>query len=52
MVEPKYSRDVLLLILFTGTRRSELTKLRRENSNLSAKTLYLPNTKVCEFLSL
>jgi integrase len=45
MAEPDYSRDFLLMALFTGMRRGELMKLRWENLNLETRTLYLPKTK-------
>ncbi|MFB9140923.1 tyrosine-type recombinase/integrase [Maritalea porphyrae] len=45
LVEPDYSRDFLLMALFTGMRRGELMKLRWENVNLETRTLYLPKTK-------
>ncbi len=45
MAEPDYSRDFLLMALFTGMRRGELMKLRWENVNLEIRTLYLPKTK-------
>ena len=45
MAEPEYSRDFLLLALFTGMRRGELMQLRWENIDLTAKTLHLPSTK-------
>lgn len=52
MAEPEYSRDFLLLALFTGMRRGELTALRWENVDLRARTLYLPSTKNGDPLSL
>jgi len=45
MAEPEYSRDFLLMALFTGMRRGELMKLRWENVDLKARTLHLPTTK-------
>jgi len=45
MAEPDYSRDFLLMALFTGMRRGELMALRWENVDLVARTLHLPRTK-------
>lgn len=45
MTEPTYSRDFLLVALFTGMRRSEVTHLRWENIDLVGRTLHIPNTK-------
>ncbi len=45
MAEPEYSRDFLLMALFTGMRRGELMRLRWENVDLKARTLHLPTTK-------
>jgi len=45
MAEPDYSRDFLLMALFTGMRRGELMALRWENVDLTARTLHLPKTK-------
>lgn len=45
LAEPDYSRDFLLMALFTGMRRGELMKLRWENVNLETRLLYLPKTK-------
>lgn len=45
MAEPDYSRDFLLMALFTGMRRGELMALRWENVDLAARTLHLPKTK-------
>ncbi len=45
MQEPEYSRDFLLLALFTGMRRGELLKLRWENIDLVGRTLNIPKTK-------
>jgi integrase len=52
MAEPDYSRDFLLLALFTGMRRGELSKLRWENIDLRARTLHLPTTKNGDPLNL
>ena len=43
--EPDYSRDMLLIALFTGMRRSEITSLRWEYLNLETKVLNIPKTK-------
>ena len=45
MVEPEYSRDFLLLALFTGMRRNEVASLRWENIDLGERKLHLPTTK-------
>lgn len=45
MEEPEYSRDFLLIALFTGMRRSEVGGLRWENIDLPARTLHIPTTK-------
>jgi len=45
MAEPEYSRDFLLMALFSGMRRGELLALRWENLDLQARTLHLPYTK-------
>ena len=52
MAEPEYSRDFLLMALFTGMRRGELSKLRWENVDLRARTLHLPSTKNGDPLNL
>ncbi len=52
MAEPDYSRDFLLMALFTGMRRGELMKLRWENVDLDARTLHLPTTKNGDPLNL
>lgn len=52
MAEPEYSRDFLLLALFTGMRRGELSRLRWENVDLRARTLHLPTTKNGDPLNL
>lgn len=45
MDEPDYTRDLLLLALFTGMRRGEIMRLRWENIDLVGRTLHIPNTK-------
>ena len=50
--EPEYSRDFLLMALFTGMRRGELMRLRWENVDLAARTLHLPTTKNGDPLNL
>ncbi|AML50179.1 tyrosine-type recombinase/integrase [Falsihalocynthiibacter arcticus] len=45
MEEPEYSRDFLLLALFTGMRRNEIASLRWENIDLEELKLHLPTTK-------
>lgn len=45
MEEPEYSRDFLLIALFTGMRRAEVGGLRWEHIDLDNKTLHLPKTK-------
>jgi integrase len=45
MEEPEYSRDFLLLALFTGMRRNEVASLRWENIDLEERKLHLPTTK-------
>ena len=45
MNEPEYSRDFLLLALFTGMRRNEVASLRWANIDLDERKLYLPTTK-------
>lgn len=52
MAEPDYSRDFLLMALFTGMRRGELMRLRWENVDLAARTLHLPTTKNGDPLNL
>ena len=52
MAEPDYSRDFLMMALFTGMRRGELMKLRWENVDLEARTLHLPKTKNGDPLTL
>lgn len=43
--EPEYSRDYLLIALFTGMRRSEIASLRWECINLRERALHIPKTK-------
>lgn len=43
--EPEYSRDFLLIALFTGMRRNEIASLRWEQIDLSEKALHIPKTK-------
>lgn len=45
MDEPDYSRDILLIALFTGMRRSEITSLRWEYISLAEQALHIPKTK-------
>jgi integrase len=45
MQEPEYSRDYLLIALFTGLRRAEIATLRWENVDLDGKVLHIPTTK-------
>ena len=45
MMEPEYSRDFLLIALFTGMRRSEVAALRWEYIDLVNRSLHIPNTK-------
>lgn len=52
MAEPEYSRDFLLMALFTGMRRGELMALRWDNVDLTARTLHLPKTKNGDPLNL
>ncbi len=52
MAEPEYSRDFLLMALFTGMRRGELMALRWDNVDLAARTLHLPKTKNGDPLNL
>lgn len=52
MAEPEYSRDFLLLALFTGMRRGELMKLRWEHVDLNTRTLHIPTTKNGDPLNL
>lgn len=50
--EPDYSRDFLLMALFTGMRRGELMALCWDNVDLTARTLHLPKTKNGDPLNL
>src|SRR5690606_10472942 len=52
LAEPEYSRDFLLMALFTGMRRGELATLRWENVDLKVRTLHLPKTKNGDPLNL
>lgn len=52
VAEPEYSRDFLLLALFTGMRRGELMRLRWDNIDFIARTLHLPTTKNGDPLTL
>lgn len=45
MEEPDYSRDFLLLALFTGMRRSEIASLRWDYIDLEGRALHIPKTK-------
>lgn len=45
MEEPDYSRDFLLIALFTGMRRNEIASLRWEHINLDERALHIPRTK-------
>lgn len=45
MAEPDYSRDFLLLALFTGMRRNEIASLRWEYIDLERRSLHIPKTK-------
>lgn len=45
MQEPLYSRDYLLIALFTGMRRGEIARLRWENIDLVGRSLHIPKTK-------
>jgi integrase len=45
MAEPTECRDLLLLALFTGMRRSELLLLKWEHLDLTGGTLAIPRTK-------
>ena len=45
MEEPEYARDFLLVALFTGMRRNEISSLRWENIDLDERKLHLPITK-------
>lgn len=52
MDEPDYSRDVLLIALFTGMRRNEIVSLRWEHIDLKARALHIPRTKNGDPLNL
>ncbi|NOC91931.1 integrase family protein [Ruegeria sp. HKCCD6604] len=45
MAEPDYSRDFLLIALFTGMRRTEIASLRWEYIDLEERALHIPKTK-------
>ncbi len=45
MEEPEYSRDYLLIALFTGMRRNEIASLRWDHINLRERALHIPKTK-------
>jgi len=45
MQEPDYSRDLQLLIVFTGMRRAEAARLRWEHVDLAGRALHIPKTK-------
>ncbi len=45
MQEPDYSRDVLLIALFTGMRRNEIISLRWEHVDIEERALHMPKTK-------
>lgn len=45
MEEPDYSRDFLLIALFTGMRRNEIASLRWDHINLEERALHIPKTK-------
>lgn len=45
MAEPPYSRDFLLLALFTGMRRNEIAALRWDYIDLEGRALHIPKTK-------
>lgn len=45
MQEPSYSRDFLLIALFTGMRRGEIARLRWDSIDLVGRTLHIPQTK-------
>jgi integrase len=45
MAEPTDGRDLLLLALFTGMRRSEILPLKWEHLDLTGATLAVPRTK-------
>lgn len=43
--QEEHTRDFLLIAIFTGMRRSEITTLRWEHIDLEGKTLHIPKTK-------
>lgn len=43
--EPDYSRDFLLIALFTGMRRNEIASLRWDYIDLDGRALHIPKTK-------
>jgi integrase len=45
MEEPDYSRDYLLIALFTGMRRNEIASLRWDYIDLRERALHIPKTK-------
>lgn len=45
MEEPDYSRDFLLMALFTGMRRNEIAALRWDYIHLEERALHIPKTK-------
>jgi integrase len=45
MQEPEYSRDYLLVALFTGMRRNEIASLRWDYIDLRERALHIPKTK-------
>jgi integrase len=45
MDEPDYSRDFLLIAMFTGMRRNEIAALRWEQIDLTERALHIPKTK-------
>ena len=45
MEEPDYSRDFLLIAVFTGMRRAEIAGLRWEYIDLTERALHIPKTK-------
>lgn len=45
MEEPEYSRDFLLIALFTGMRRNEIASLRWDYIDLRERALHIPKTK-------
>jgi integrase len=45
MAEPEYSRDFLLIALFTGMRRNEIAELRWDQVDLTERAFHVPTTK-------